>query len=245
MALTKDKRNLFMIVASIMAFIALFQVMSYFKVASSMEKEGVDPHRKIKVLSESQSQALLHPDKGRQHKGLPDRKNANPRVYFDISIDERPAGKVVFELYADRVPKTAENFRALASGTWTTASGEKLSYKGSKFHRIFPGFICQGGDLDGQGGQSIYGPTFDDEPSGLKLKHDRKGLLSMANSGPNSNGSQFSILMDAAPHLDGKFVIFGEVISGMDVVEEMNSYGRQDGVAAVSIVVTSCGEITA
>merc|ERR1711936_340815 len=146
-------------------------------------------------------------------------------VFFDIAVGGQPAGRVCFKLYADVVPKTAENFRALCTGE------KGFGYSGSKFHRIIPGFMCQGGDFtrgDGTGGKSIYGNKFPDE--NFKIKHTKKGLLSMANAGPNTNGSQFFITTEKTTWLDGKHVVFGEVTSGYeDVIEKMEKLGNQSG----------------
>ncbi|EAZ51307.1 hypothetical protein [Cryptosporidium parvum Iowa II] len=142
---------------------------------------------------------------------LPTKKNTH--VFFDISIGGTPTGRVVFELFTEIAPLTSENFRALCTGEkGRSQNGVDLHYKGCKFHRIIPEFMCQGGDIssgNGTGGESIYGPTFDDE--NFVLKHNSAGLLSMANSGPNTNSSQFFITTIPCPWLDGRHVVFGKV----------------------------------
>ena len=169
----------------------------------------------------------------------------NPRVYFDVTIGDDAAGRIVFELHADVVPKTAENFRALCTGEKGTGrSGKPLHYKGSIFHRVIPDFMCQGGDFtngNGTGGESIYGAKFADE--NFALKHAEPGLLSMANAGPGTNGSQFFITTARTPWLDGKHVVFGRVIDGMDIVRAMEAQGSQSGRARQRIAIAGCGQL--
>ena len=169
---------------------------------------------------------------------------ASPRVFFDISIGNEPARRVEFELFYKQVPRTAENFRALCTGEKGRGRfGKPLHYAGSKVHRVIPGFMAQGGDFtagDGTGGESIYGRTFRDES--FARKHDEPYLLSMANSGPHTNGSQFFITFAATPHLNGKHVVFGRVTSGQDVVKAMAAVGSSGGSTRSKIVITVCGE---
>ncbi|PHJ25871.1 cyclophilin precursor [Cystoisospora suis] len=171
---------------------------------------------------------------------------ANPRVFFDINIDRKPAGRIEFELFKDVVPKTAENFRALCTGEKGNGrSGKPLSYKGCPFHRIIPQFMCQGGDftrMNGTGGESIYGEKFADE--NFNLKHSEPFLLSMANAGPNTNGSQFFITTVPCPWLDGKHVVFGKVISGQDVVKKMEAEGRSTGQTIHPVEIANCGQLS-
>lgn len=147
-------------------------------------------------------------------------------VYLDVVIEQVGAGRIVIELFDKITPKTCENFRQLCTGEANNNSMERfqMSYRGTPFHRIIKGFMIQGGDItrgDGTGGHSIYGERFSDE--NFALRHDRAGLLSMANAGPNTNGSQFFITTQPAPHLDGKHVVFGRVISGMEIVSMMEN----------------------
>merc|ERR1711892_382346 len=162
-----------------------------------------------------------------------------PNVFFDISVGGQPLGRIVFELYDDVVPQTAENFRALATGE------KGFGFKGSKFHRVIPGFMLQGGDFtrgDGTGGKSIYGEKFADE--NFDIKHTKEGLLSMANAGPNTNGSQFFITVAITNWLDGLHVVFGEVVSGYDeVVKKVEQLGSRSGSLSKKVEITDSGTL--
>jgi peptidylprolyl isomerase len=172
----------------------------------------------------------------------------NPNVFFDMTIGGEAAGRITFELYADAVPKTAENFRALCTGEKGEGkSGKPLHYKGSSFHRVISDFMCQGGDFtagNGTGGESIYGMKFEDESfAGKAGSHDTPGLLSMANAGPNTNGSQFFITTVLTPWLDGKHVVFGKVTEGLDVVRAIEAVGSRSGSTAQPVAIADCGEL--
>ncbi|GHE97118.1 peptidyl-prolyl cis-trans isomerase [Streptomyces griseoluteus] len=159
-------------------------------------------------------------------------------VYFDITINDEPAGRIVFRLFDDVVPKTAKNFRELATGQ------HGFGYAGSPFHRVIPQFMLQGGDFtngNGTGGKSIYGEKFPDE--NFNLKHDRPYLLSMANAGPNTNGSQFFVTTVVTDWLDGKHVVFGEVVEGQDVVDRIESLGTGSGAPKAKVSVSASGTV--
>ncbi|KAL5705847.1 peptidylprolyl isomerase [Ranunculus cassubicifolius] len=170
---------------------------------------------------------------------------ANPRCFLDLSIDGELEGRLVIELYSDVVPKTAENFRALCTGEKGIGpnTGVPLHLKGSIFHRVIKGFMIQGGDIsarNGTGGESIYGLKFEDE--NFEVKHERKGMLSMANSGPNTNGSQFFITTTRTSHLDGKHVCFGRVIKGMGVVRSVEHVPTSEGDNPTQeVAIADCG----
>ncbi|KAL7671129.1 hypothetical protein ACOME3_006037 [Neoechinorhynchus agilis] len=168
----------------------------------------------------------------------PKMSDKNPVVFFDIEIDKEKRGRIIMELFNHLTPRTAENFRQLCTGD------QRFGYRQSYFHRIIPGFMAQGGDFeksDGTGGYSIYGSEFDDE--NFVLKHDHPFLLSMANCGPNTNSSQFFITVTECPHLDGKHVVFGQVIQGFHVVKDIELSGTETGEITREVQISGCGQL--
>ncbi len=190
----------------------------------------------VPTVSQAQS-----PSRGKS----PSEGEVTNKVFFDVSIGGKPAGRIVIGLFGNDVPKTVENFRALSTGEKGIGkSGKPLTYKGSIFHRVIPDFMLQGGDFtnaNGTGGESIYGEKFPDEK--FTFAHDAPGILSMANAGPNTNGSQFFITTVPTPHLNGRHVVFGRVIEGMDVVKAIEAKGSQSGSTRAAIQITDSGEL--
>jgi cyclophilin family peptidyl-prolyl cis-trans isomerase len=220
------------------------------------DQDQTQVNKQIKLLHERQSLAVqkekaqysgmfssskvsLYDDKTVKL-AVPHDKHKNvKRAFMDIKIGDANPERVEFELFCDTVPRTAQNFLSLCKGE------QQFTYKGSKFHRIIKGFMCQGGDFengDGTGGESIYGKKFDDED--FSSKHSEPFLLSMANAGPNTNGSQFFITTAKTPHLDGKHVVFGRVVAGKDVVTKMENLGTgANDKPVVPVVIENCGEV--
>jgi len=233
MALQRDKRHVFLVIFSILSFMFLFNAIHFNRQADLTKGFINDASPVVTKYQLRQLQRIQ-------------RKGVIPKVFFDIAIDGKFEGRIVMKLYADKVPKTAENFRVLAGGEnfGDFPVDPRKTYNGTTFHKIIPGEFCQGGDVTGQNGQgsySIYGQTFADE--NLEIKHEKAGQLSMANKGEDTNGSQFLITMGEMPQLDGRHVVFGEVIKGMDVVRKMNAFGTYTGDPKATVEIVKSGEL--
>jgi len=218
---------------------------------------GVDCSRYVPMLLMICVQIYMHvvredpnaPKKGSALEVSAASSPSHPKVFFEMTIDGQPAGRIEMELFADKFPKTADNFRCLCTGKKGNGpSGKPLHYKGTPFHRVIPGFMCQGGDTtngNGTGGESIYGKTFEDEFKNAVVGHSEPYLLSMANAGRDTNGSQFFLTTRATPHLDGKHVVFGKVVSGKEVVAAIEAVGSGSGRTYKPVVIAACGEVAA
>ncbi|TPX65650.1 hypothetical protein SpCBS45565_g05022 [Spizellomyces sp. 'palustris'] len=205
--------------------------------ALAIEKEKTNTAMKRADEAEERVKQLETPIKSKLPP-LPSLQRQNPRVFFDIAVDDGIIGRLIMELRADIVPKTAENFRALCTGE------KGFGYANSVFHRIIPKFMCQGGDItrgDGSGGISIYGGKFDDE--NFNLRHSGEGTLSMATAGPGTNGSQFFICTVPTPWLDGKHVVFGRVVEGISVMQRMEPYGTPSGRTTRKVSIVRSGQL--
>jgi len=236
----QDKKRLSSAMRSALLFLAVCIQAS----SASLPSLSLAPAR----LNSDQGLRFAEPRALSQLSSLRLRGGGNPKVFFDMTIGDQSAGRVVMELYADLVPRTAENFRALCTGEKGMGKlGKPLHYKGSKFHRVIEGFMCQGGDFtrgDGRGGESIYGEKFADENLNHKMKHSGPGVLSMANAGPDTNGSQFFITTVATPHLDGRHCVFGKVVEGMEVVRAVEANPTSRGDAPIKeVAIADCGQI--
>ena len=210
----------------------------------SIEEDGDDEGKRLQIWLEKQEDFREWEILFEHELPPPADETVTHKVFFDVANRgaEEDLGRVVFGLFGNQVPRTVENFRALCTGE----KGDGLHYEGCAFHRIIPGFMVQGGDFtkgDGTGGASIYGDRFEDE--NFSSTHGAQGALSMANAGPDTNGSQFFITTAPTPHLDGKHVVFGRVLEGMPVVEAMEAMGSADGAVDGEVFVKACGELDA
>jgi len=217
-----------------------------------LERKVSDYQKKEKSLFKSFLKGSLYDDVPNKmvpeiagERAIPKEINPkNPKAFFEISVGDEKVGRIEFELFKDAAPMCAENFRKLCIGD-STHENIALNYKGSIFHRVIKNFMIQGGDFEngnGTGGCSIYGRSFNDES--FTYRHEHEGLLSMANSGPHTNGSQFFITLKTTEWLDGKHVVFGRVIKGIEVVKMIEGVetGEND-VPKKEVKIVECGEI--
>ncbi|KAK8744008.1 hypothetical protein OTU49_000957 [Cherax quadricarinatus] len=205
---------------------------------ATLEGEGGEGENEVSEGAKQPTEGVKRASEETEEEPKAKKKKTNPQVYFDIKIGKSLIGRIVMQLRADVVPKTVENFRCLC----THEKG--YGYQGSTFHRIIPGFMCQGGDFtnhNGTGGRSIYGAKFEDE--NFKLRHTGPGILSMANSGANSNGSQFFLTTERTEWLDNKHVVFGQVVTGLDVIRKMEKCGTKAGKPTEKVIISNCGEL--
>ncbi|CAF1222850.1 unnamed protein product [Didymodactylos carnosus] len=196
----------------------------------------IDPFQKMRHIVQPTAPPTVN--YGPSQASLPMKNEMNPVVYFEIEIDDDPRGRLVMELFQHALPRTAQNFLALTTNQ--LGYGYRLSY----FHRIIPGFMAQAGDFersDGTGGYSIYGDKFEDE--GFMFRHDRPGLLSMANSGPHTNGSQFFVTFVPCPHLDNKHVVFGQLIQGFHLLKDLEMSGSDGGEVTREVKIADSGRL--
>jgi len=213
---------------------------SWFESQRAVYKEDSDKGKALKEkhATEADLEAFLKGKYDAKVDSLVTKAANCPRVFFDVKIGDDEPERIVMKLRGDVVPKTAENFRQLCTGE------PGFGYKASSFHRVIPNFMCQGGDFtnhNGTGGKSIYGEKFADE--NFQLEHTGEGILSMANSGPGTNGSQFFLCTAKTTHLDGKDVVFGKVIGNYDAVKKVEGVGSSGGETSKKVVVEDCGEL--
>jgi cyclophilin family peptidyl-prolyl cis-trans isomerase len=211
-------------------------VISFVIIMFSIDFMNHKHRKKIEIMKNNKKKKKYRKRKRKRKKNIYN-KEQNDMVYFEIKVGKYVLGKIIIKLFSNIVPKTCENFKVLCSNK------KKPSYHNTIFHRVIKDFMIQCGDFtnfDGSGGYSIYGKKFKDE--NFKLKHNKAGLLSMANSGPNTNGSQFFITLKKTPHLDNKHVVFGKVIQGMNIVKKIGSVKTSENdVPIIDIVISKCG----
>ena len=228
MTLFTTRNIIIAIVIIIVAFVGYFLYKKFYggkhKKKIMSNSVGSNP-KKNELNDNNENTKLINDNEVNELPNLDEPTGNDP--YFEIQIGDEKVGRIVFELIDDVVPRTCENFRSLCSRGFN--KGEAPPYKNSIFHRVIKDFMIQGGDFtnhNGTGGRSIYGDKFEDES--FELKHNQPGILSMANAGPNTNGSQFFICTQEAPHLDGKHVVFGIVKKGYEIIERLNNIQTDD-----------------